>query len=78
MKANDPMSLHEPYQNGKIILDALEGVVRNLSMINASLEILLSTDPPEFVKPDLIRAYEAERHASQIARNLTIFCHKTF
>ena len=76
MKTNDPMSRHEPDQNGKIILDALEGVVRNLSMINASLEILLNTDPPEFLKPDLIKAYQAERHASQIARNLTIFCHK--
>ncbi len=78
MKAKEPMSPHEPDQNGKIILDALEGVVRNLSMINASLEILLNTEPPEFVKPDLIKAYEAERHASQIARNLTIFCHKNF
>jgi len=78
MKANELISQHEPDQNGKIILDALEGVVRNLSMINASLEILLNTEPPEFIKPDLIKAYQAERHASQIARNLTIFCHKTF
>jgi|GEM_PF-2628119 len=78
MKAEKPILPNEPDQNGKIILDALEGVVRNLSMINASLEILLNTDPPEFVKPDLIKAYQAERHASQIARNLTIFCHKTF
>ena len=78
MGANELISPPEPDQNGKIILDALEGVVRNLSMINARLELLLNTDPPEFVKSDLIRAYEAERHASQIVRNLTIFCHKNF
>ena len=47
-------------------------------MINGRLEILLLSDLPEYVTADLVKAYQAEQEASQIVRNLNIFCHKTF
>lgn len=58
------------------IFDALQGINRYLSMVNGRLEILLLSDLPEYVKSDLVMAYEAEKEASRIVRSLNIFCHK--
>ncbi len=63
---------------GKIILDGLQGINRYLAMINSRLEMLLRSDLPEYVKPDLVNMIQAEQEASQILRGLSLFCHKQF
>ena len=73
------MQSHEKTDDtGKIILDGLQGINRYLAMINNRLEMLLRSDLPEYVKPDLVNMIQAEQEASQILRGLSLFCHKQF
>jgi hypothetical protein len=67
-----------PGDTGKTIQDALQALNKYLAMINGRLEVLLLSDLPEYVTADLVKAYQAEQEASQIVRDLNIFCHKTF
>jgi len=61
----------------KTILEGIKGINRYLAMINSGLEVLLFSDLPDYVMPDLIRLYQAEQEASQIVHTLNLFCHKT-
>jgi hypothetical protein len=67
-----------PGDTGETIQGALQALNKYLAMINGRLEILLLSDLPEYVTADLVKAYQAEQEASQIVRDLNIFCHKTF
>lgn len=63
---------------GETILNALQVINRHLAVINGRLEMLLLSDLPEYVMSDLIKAYQAEKEASQIVHGLNLFCHKSF
>ena len=58
--------------------EGIQGINKYLAVINGGLEILLLSDLPDYVKSDLAMLYQAEKEASQIVRNLSIFYHKTF
>ena len=62
----------------KTILEGIQGINKYLAVINGGLEILLLSDLPDYAKSDLAMLYQAEKEASQIVRNLSIFYHKTF
>jgi hypothetical protein len=68
----------KPEDVGKWISEALQGTNKYLAIINCRLEIPLHADLPEYIKPDLISAYQAEKDASRILRNLNGFCRKSF
>lgn len=75
----DNLKLNDlPVDTGETIQGALQSLNKYLAMINGRLEILLLSDLPEYVMTDLVKAYQAEKEASQIVRSLNIFCHKTF
>jgi len=61
---------------GKVILDGLHAIDKHLAIINSRLEMLLHTNLPDYVKSDLVNMAKAEQAASQILRNLSLFCHK--
>lgn len=61
---------------GKTIMNALQTMNRTLAVINGRVEILLNSALPEYAFPDLIQIFEAEKEVSQIAHNLSLFCHK--
>jgi hypothetical protein len=58
----------------ELVVSGLQGVNNYLAMINNRLEVLLLTDLPEYVKTDLIKAYQAEQEASLIIQNLKVLC----
>lgn len=75
----DDKSEEKNDENIVCILEALEGLNHNISVINDRIEILfLSELPGNNAKYDLNEAYEAVIHSRQLLLRLVIRCLRVF